>query len=508
MNLSSTDVNNEFESISVENPQQQFEVFFSGGNTSESDGLIYKDIMIEGEWAYRPGPGQKPTPIPLKVVAGKAANEDEIGMSDLIEAFEAHAIDHVTIPTSHDDKPHENTGYVRKLSIVEGENGKKVLRAGLEFTEPDIRDKTSRGSIANTSAGIIFDYIKKDTGKKFRQVLGHVALTNKPWLNGMKPFGVNASDDTEITPLILADIIWNNFESFTWVKDQVGKALNQDSDNEDFVVADIANGKALISKFDNSSGTKENYVVPFDLEDDKIKISNPDNWMKASKEWVETSLAQENFKDLQNFDNEESLSEEAPNKAAVRDSTNVGGNTKMESTKEEKEETVGAPSDDSAQTVLSEEAHKKAIEELEQKFSEQREADSLENKELRSKIRQMEVKERIEELKKVGLAEYAGLLGEIRSIMLADDGKPALLLSEGEADSKKEVSLTATDIVERIVKALPKTDDGRIVFGDQALAVDSSEAPPQTPENKPSEEESTKALAEGLGIKLPKDGDA
>jgi hypothetical protein len=507
MDLSSQNVNNKNSS----NSASHFEVFFSGGDISASDGLIYKDIMIEGEWAYRPGPGQKPTPIPLKVVSGYASTDDEIGMSDLIDAFDSQAIDHVTIPTSHDDKPHENTGYVKKLVIVEGENGKKVLRAGLEFTEPDIKEKATRGSIANTSAGIIFDYIKKDTGKKFRQVLGHVALTNKPWLNGMKPFGVNASEeDIEIVPLVLADVVWNNSNSFTWIKDQVSKSLEKIGQDEiSYAVADVSSTKALVYSFDNNSGTKSNYVVPFTYKDGTLEISDSENWVKASREWVETSLAQD--KTLKDFNNDSSLSEEAPINGGDPNSNEIGGKDMGSDVKDkEKEETVGAPSDDSAQTVLSDEA-KKSIEELEAKFSEQREADekqreaaAKENEELRAKIRSMEVDQRIEELKKAGFSSQPGLLDEIRGIMLADSGKQILTLSEDDS----EVALSATDIVDRIVEKMPKDDDGRIKFGDQALAVDSQEAPPQTPDTNMSEEESTKALAEGLGIKYRKDGDA
>ena len=505
MSLSSLDVNNEKESFSDENDvSHSYEIFFSGSDTEEEDGLVYKDIMIEGEWAYRPGPGQKPQPVPLKVVSGYAEEDNEIGMSDLIDAFNDGAIDHVTIPTSHDDKPHENTGYVKVLEIVD-RGDKKALRAGLDFTEPDIKGKATRGSIANTSAGIIFDYIKKDTGKKFRQVLGHVALTNKPWLNGMKPFGVNASEDSEheITPLVLADVIWNNSESFTWIREELTKQLNSGLSGEEYGVADVSNGKALIGKFDNS-GNIDNYVVPFTITDENtLKVSDSESWIKASKEWVETALSQD--KAISNsLGDASSLSEEAPN-GDDPPKSNDGGKDMGSEVKEKEEETVGAPSDDSAQTGLSEDAIKASIkEELEAKFSEQREADAKEKEELRAKVRTMEVDKRVEELKGIGFSSQPGLLDEIRNIMLADKGSKVLTLSEDDSD----VSLTATDIVDRIVEKMPKTEAGQVKFGEQALAVDSQEEPPATPETKLSEEERTQAMADSLGIKLPKDGDA
>jgi hypothetical protein len=90
--------------------------------------------------------------------------------------------------------------------------------------------------------------------------------------------------------------------------------------------------------------------------------------------------------------------------------------------------------------------------------------------------------------------------------MLADEGKSVLTLSEDE----KEVSLTASEIVERIVAKFPKDEKGRIDFGDQPLALDSQEEPPATPDTQLSEEERTKAMAEELGVpyKSRKDGDA
>lgn len=501
-------------------PTQSYELFFADGEVSETDnGLVYKDIMREDEWAYRPGPGQKPTPIPLKVVAGKATTEEEIGMSDLVEAFNDEAIDHVTIPTSHDDKPHENTGYVENLSIVDGDDGKKVLRAGLKFTEPEIKAKALRGSIANTSAGIIFDYIKKDTGKKFKQALGHVALTNKPWLNGMKPFGVLASEDEgsyEITPIMLADVVWDDKQSLTWLRDQVSRAVSKEDQN--FYVADVTGKKALVTKFD-STGNDENYVVPFQVRGGEIKVPAQDKWIGASREWVEASLSEEksyvteNLKEVLGNDDETELSEEAPKKSgAESNELDTGGNLMSSTTKEEKGKKPDATSDDPAlgNTDLSDEK----VEALKAEFSEQRKADLAEKEELRKKVHAMEVDKRVTELEKIGFADQPGLLGEIRDLMLADSGKPALTLSEtSDSGESKELSLSATDVIERIIKALPKSEEsGKVNFGEQAISTEDTNKPPMKPDTSTdlSEDERTDAMIEGLGLDLPKtkDGEA
>src|SRR4051812_16029348 len=103
----------------MSNDSHLYELFLADGETVEEDGLIWKDVLKEGTWSYRPGPNQKPIPVPLKIVSGSSEKKEEIGMADIIDAFEDGAIDHVTVPTSHDDKPQDNTGFVKKLKVVE-----------------------------------------------------------------------------------------------------------------------------------------------------------------------------------------------------------------------------------------------------------------------------------------------------------------------------------------------------------------------------------------------------
>ncbi len=162
---------------------------------ADSEGLIWKPIMREGTWNYSPGEGQ-PTKRPIKIVSdGKSDRKNlTISMEEIKSNFDSGAIEHVTIPTSHKDSVLENTGFIKKLRISKDDKGRAILEAGHNFTEPDVKEKALRGTIANTSAGILFDYIHKESGKKYRSVLAHVALTNRPWLNGMKPFGVKASE--------------------------------------------------------------------------------------------------------------------------------------------------------------------------------------------------------------------------------------------------------------------------------------------------------------------------
>jgi hypothetical protein len=183
-------------------PGVMAEMFFSTKEKkakADNEGLIWKPIMRAGTWKFSPSKeGAAPKTLTITKTGSSNRKKLTISMSELKKNFEEGAVEHVTIPASHADTVLENTGFIRKLRFAKDEEGRDVLEAGMDFTEPDVKEKAERGTIANTSAGVLFDYIHKEKGTKFRSVLAHAALTNRPWLNGMKPFGVNASDDLEV----------------------------------------------------------------------------------------------------------------------------------------------------------------------------------------------------------------------------------------------------------------------------------------------------------------------
>lgn len=171
---------------------------------------------------------------------------------------------------------------------------------------------------------------------------------------------------------------------------------------------------------------------------------------------------------------------------------------------DEKNDTPGATSDPAPEAVLSEDARNELKNELRTEFEEAQANLSEENKTLRNKVHAMSVEARITELEDSGFKDAPGLLAEIRTQMLADDGQPALVLSEQSDGETKEVSLSVSESIERIIQALPKSDDGRVNFADQALSVEDHSAPPAKPNNggdnaELSEDERIDALAEGLG---------
>lgn len=176
------------------------EMFFDGGDVSEEGGLVWKTVLREGVWQVSPGPGQRPNKKPIIVTADGSsdARRQVISMAELKENFDAGVVEHVTVPLTHEDRVDENTGFVKAMKIEKDDHGRHILKAGIEFTEPDIKAKALRGTIANISGGVLFDYIHKESGKLFKGVMAHAALTNHPWLNGLKPFGVEASENLQV----------------------------------------------------------------------------------------------------------------------------------------------------------------------------------------------------------------------------------------------------------------------------------------------------------------------
>lgn len=200
----------------------QVEIFLAADSTAtvpavEKDDLMWYPIIREGQWAVRPGAQGKKKRVPLKIIAGHSTNQRrQIGLQDLKDAFDDEAIQHVTVPSSHGNTLFENQGFIKGMEIVDGsvkdKKSKKdvkvkVLMGGYHITEPDAKAKMQRGTFANRSAGILYDYVNTETGTKYPAVVEHVALTNKPWITGMASFGrkLTASPALSIVGLSLSD---------------------------------------------------------------------------------------------------------------------------------------------------------------------------------------------------------------------------------------------------------------------------------------------------------------
>jgi hypothetical protein len=190
--------------MSDDNKEFLAELFFADKKESESiadsDGLIWKTFLREGSWKYSPGSDGKANSKSLTIVKSGTSDPKKliISMADIKKNFEVGTVQHVTVPLNHDNKVQENTGFVKKLRYGKDEKGRATLEAAIDFTELDIKEKIERGTIPNVSGGIHMNYIDKETGKKFNSVLGHVCLTPTPWIKGMKPFGVQTSENLTV----------------------------------------------------------------------------------------------------------------------------------------------------------------------------------------------------------------------------------------------------------------------------------------------------------------------
>lgn len=171
---------------------------FAGADPVEEDGLVWKEVLKTGRWETTPGPNQQPVDRPFIVTKdGETSVSDKevrLGLDTLMKGFEEGAMDSVTVPLSHNDGVLENTGFVRKLKI-EGEGDEASLMAGIEFTEPEVKEKAKNGSLSNTSCGILFDYMNKGDKKVYPAALAHVAHTPRPWLSGLAPFKAAFSEE-------------------------------------------------------------------------------------------------------------------------------------------------------------------------------------------------------------------------------------------------------------------------------------------------------------------------
>lgn len=470
---------------------------------SDSDGLVWKEVLREGEWSVRPGANQSPVNKPLRVVAGHSTDPaTEIGFADLIEAFNEGAIDHVTVPTSHEDRPEQNTGFVRQLEVRQAEDGSYKLFAGLEFTEPEIKEKALRGTIANTSVGVIFDYIKKSSGKVYKMALGHVALTNKPWINGMKPF--SASEEygaDEIASVIIEDSVSQNFyEDNDNDSDDMGES--EESKSAEFLdklydavmsgnVSEIQNlfndfNGSWPSDWDDSisdmiyEGREEEpeilrmIVAAFrsnggsttdrDFLENLVKFFGARKAMMASaqdlgaiewlpKEWL----------GLDSTTGKESVSLDASDENnEVKQGEIMSEETSVDQKDMDRLEDEEVAADD---TNLSESTpdYEADIEATNVKLSEQ----EAKIRELERELHRKSVAEKVSGLKELGFSEFPGLLKTIEELYLADEGSKVATLTLSEGETTSEVELSVSDVVTRIVEAMPKSDDGRLQFGEQ-----------------------------------------
>jgi hypothetical protein len=177
----------------------------------DDDGLLWAPILRSGTLAMRPGPNGQKLHEPLVFVPGHSDDpRKEIGLEDLLNAFNEGAVQHVTIPTTHENGVLDNTGFIEGMKITDStlRPGEKLLMGAHRFTEEDAKGKVERGSVANRSCGILYDYTNTETGTSYPAVVEHVCLTNRPFVRGMEPYGLEDKTDFStrtVVPLLLSE---------------------------------------------------------------------------------------------------------------------------------------------------------------------------------------------------------------------------------------------------------------------------------------------------------------
>lgn len=522
------------------------QVHLSGDDYQEDEGFVVKDILRTGEWGVIPTKGglvNKPLTV---IKEGKSdVKAGIISLSEIVENFKLGAVPNVQIPLSDDSDDHKNitrlnTGYVRDIWISEDEEGNAKLVAKMDFTEPEVKERVLRGTYSDVSCGIPWSIVSR--GKKYGASLEHVAITNRPFIDGLGPF-LAASDDSgeevEVTHFSLdaagavmnAPVIETNTQT---VVDPAAETTAPDPVADfDLENLDEAAVEGIVDELD----ALEQSVLESDTPDEPLFSTNELRSVGADALTTQLELpVGYEITDVLYSDGEQiftvrnSIAETSWNVpfqiasdgtshgvllAAIEDWTSV------------EEEVAQAPVENSAAprqvTKLSDlEAAQQlreirlsdvpAITKMEENMLQGREElDRLdlsdeqraafqsildENATLSASARESDAEKRISELEEMGLKERPGFLKLYREVMLSDDGGAAVvLLSDGEDKEK----LTAIEILDRALDAL-KTDEGQVALSDQALVSGNDNPPPADASEELALDERVLEVKKALGL--------
>ena len=459
------------------------ELFLAEGklelDTDDRD-FIWKTVLRTGQWNLSPkGSGSEQ---PLRVVRDGASDPTNniVSLSELVAAFQDEAFEYVTVPLAqntfegdHADIARNNTGFIRDLKIVD-EDGVSKLKAAFDFTEPDIKERVERGTIPNTSVGILYDFIRKSDAKKFPVALAHVALTHRPWIDKMEPFGVAASDAVEqvlsFEPAATEGekATWKDGDSFKNIIAKIDSAIHADpiklSDN--FEVVDVQPG--LVKIFNKAAGIE--WVASYTIDSDGVAKLPPYqewSWLVTKEPTVEEPEPEQpetpeaGSEELKAGEGEEEQVE-AP--AAL--SLDPENNLQDASLLREQGFAQGDNSNNGGLSMSDKTINGLNLSDLPENVRVVVEALADDNRELRLSTNESKVEAQIKEWNDAGLGVLPGFLKTARQIMLSDDGHVAALLLSDDGKEEKE-KVTATDIVTRLIDSLPKTEEGKIELSAQ-----------------------------------------
>lgn len=497
------------------------ELFLAEGNLEldSEDNFLWKTVLRTGQWNMAPsGTGSAQ---PLRVVRDGVSDTSKniVSLSEVVEAFNEEAFEHVTVPlaqniweSDHADIAKNNTGFIRKLKIVD-EDGVSKLKAAFDFTEPDIKARVERGTIPNTSVGILYDFVRKSDAKKFPVALAHVALTHRPWIDKLEPFGAELADDTVSEVLTFEPATtekskeaWKESDSFKTIMSKIDSAIHGDSFklNDNFEVVDISPG--LVKIWNKAAGIE--WIASYSVDNDgtaKLPPVNEWSWvaLKETEVKEETPSPEEQALQLGSAEPKDEGETNNESEAPAAHSLDPENDLQDASLLREQGFAQGENSNNNGGLEMSDRLNGLNLSDLPENvrvvveaLDKENETLSDENRGLRASTRTGDVEKKIEEWSEAGLKPYPGFLKTARQIMLSDDGNVAALLLSDDGKSKEKV--TATDIVERLINSFPKTDEGKLELSQQADLGSGDHTPPSEDNVVPFEDR-LKEAREALG---------
>ncbi|MCP4231271.1 MAG: hypothetical protein GY771_14135 [bacterium] len=134
----------------------------------DGDSRFRKEVIRAGTY-YHPDAPQGTLDVTTERMQMWADNFAEAGVK-------------VWVPYRHSKDPKENTGWVEDIT-VEGDR----LFATLNITDAAAAEMLRDGTIQDVSIGIEFDFVD-DRGRRFAEVIRHIALTVDPHIREQGPF--------------------------------------------------------------------------------------------------------------------------------------------------------------------------------------------------------------------------------------------------------------------------------------------------------------------------------
>jgi hypothetical protein len=497
------------------------EVHLAGTETQQVNGKIRKEILRTGHWPVIPtlaGTQKRPLTIIRDGKSDRASGV--IALTELVDNFKRVG-QRVQIPLTDDDNDHKNTirlntGFVTDIWIEDkGENDSRLV-AEMDFTEKEVEEKVLKGTYADVSCGIPWEFSSR--GERIGSYLEHVAITNRPFIDGLGPFflalsdGDNQSYEREVihfsapgveppappepqqppappAPPEIRIVDPYGGLSLREIEEQ-GLSILPAEMQETFRVIDVK-AKGIVVTSDEQ---KQTWLVPFKVEDGKLAPSL-EGWAWQKYEG-EAKPSEE-----QKPPDPSQPPVEPPAPPAKPEASGPEGD--LEAARTLRRQRLGEAVTAANQYPTKEGNMPLSREELERlNLSDMPEGQRAvfqklidENSDLAMSSKEGSVNERITELENLGFKGHPGALKLYRRVMLGDDGGPAVVVLSD--DGKQKESLTALSILDMFIEAI-KGADGKVVLSDQAHLVPDDQKPPTNPGDQTSFEDRLAATKQAL----------